>query len=119
MKQLRLTTTKPMGMLGIMNPIEDHTMLVKPHETGELIIDDLKGKNAYIHGQAEEMAGYDIPTFIDGNLAQLELPLDKQDILLLLPSGQYKCKAEYYDEVGASNCYLITLVTEPSVFEIK
>jgi hypothetical protein len=52
-------------------------------------------------------------------LAQLELPTEQQDILLLLPSGEYKCKAEYYDEIGASNCYLITLVTEPSVLAEK
>ena len=115
MKQLRLTTTKPMGMLGIMNPIEDHAPLIKPNEVGELIMDEIKGRTAYIHGEAESIAGYDIPTFIDGNLAQLEMPIEQQDILLLLPSGEYKCKTEYYDEIGSSNCYLITLVTEPSV----
>jgi len=115
LKQLRLTTTKPMGMLGIMNPIEDHAPLTKPNEVGELIMDKIKGRTAYIHGEAESIAGFDIPTFIDGNLAQLELPIEQQDILLLLPSGEYKCKAEYYNEIGASNCYLITLVTEPSV----
>jgi len=115
MKQLRLTTTKLMPMLGIMNPDEDHEPLVKPDEVGEFIMDKIKGRTAYIHGEAENIAGYDIPKFIDGNLAQLELPIDQQDILLLLPSGEYKCKAEYYDEIGLSNCYLITLITEPSV----
>ncbi len=114
MKQLRLTTTKPMGWLGIMNPIEDHVPLTKPNEVGELIMDKIKGRTAYIHGEAENIAGYDIPTFIDGNLAQLELPIEQQDILLLLPSGEYKCKAEYCDELGSSNCYLITLATESS-----
>lgn len=112
MKQLRLTTTKPMGMLGIMNPIEDHAPLVAL--VGELIMDKVKGKTAYIHGEAENIAGFDIPTFIDGNLAQLDLPIEKQDILLVLPNGEYKCKAEY--KTGTSlNCYLITLITEPSV----
>jgi len=115
MKQLRLTTTKPMGILGIMNPEGDHEILTKPDEIGELVMDKIKGKSAYIHGEAENIAGFDIPTFIDGNLGQLDLPIEQQDILLLLPSGEYKCKAEYYDEIGASNCYLITLITEPSI----
>lgn len=115
MKQLRFTTTKPMPLLGIMNPKEDHAPLVTPKEIGELVKDKIKGRTAYIEGEAEELAGYDIPTFIDGNLAQLDLPTEQQDILMLLPCGEYKCKAEYYDEIGASNCYLITLTTEPSV----
>lgn len=119
MKQLRFTTTKPMGMLGIMNPKEDHAPLVTPKEVGELVMDKIKGRTAYIHGEAEGLAEYDIPTFIDGNLAQLELPTEQQDILMVLPSGEYKCKAEYFDEIGASNCYLITLTTEPSVVAEK
>ncbi len=113
MKQLRFTTTKPMGMIGIFNPEEDHQPLVIPTEVGELIMDKTKGSGAYIHGEAERKAGFDIPTFIDGNLAQLERPVEEQDILMLLPDGEYKCKAEYCDQFGASNCYLITLVTEP------
>jgi hypothetical protein len=117
MKQLRFTTTKPMAMLGLLNPKADHAPLIEPNKVGELIMDKIKGRKAYIHGEAEEIAGYDIPKMIDGNLAQLELPIEKQDILMLLPSGEYKCKAEYYDEIGASNCYLITLVTEPSVLK--
>lgn len=115
MKQLRLTTTKPMGMLGIMNPIEDHAPLSIPNEVGEMIMDKIKGRTAYIHGEAESIAGFDIPTFIDGNLGQLDLPIGQQDILMLLPSGEYKCKAEYCDRLGSSDCYLITLITEPSI----
>ena len=110
MKQLRFTTTFAMPMLGIMNPEEDHSPLSLPDDIGELIIDELKGKNAYIHDDAEDLAGYDIPVFIDGNLGQLGLPFDQQDILMLLPSGNYQCKAEYCDRIGSSNCYLITLV---------
>jgi len=119
MKQLRLTTTKPMGMLGIVNPIEDHAPLTKPNEVGELIMGETKGKTAYIHGEAENIAGFDIPSFIDGDLGQLDLPIKEQDILLLLPSGEYKCKAEFYNELGATQCYLITLITEPSAVKKK
>lgn len=117
MKQLRFTTTKPMSFLGIFNPEADHKPLVEPSNFGELIKDELKGKNAYIHGAAEGKAGFDIPTFIDGNMGQLALPVNQQDILMILPEGEFKCKAEYYDEIGASNCYLITLKEEPSVLE--
>jgi hypothetical protein len=117
MKQLRFTTTKPMPMLGICNPEEDHAPLVTPKEIGEFIHDVVPGKGAYIHGEAESLAGYDIPTFLDGNLGQLALPIEQQDILMLLPSGEYKCKAEYCNEWGAKDSYLITLVTEPKVFK--
>lgn len=106
-----------MAMLGILNPDEDHKPLVEPKETGELIMDKIKGKTAYIHGDAEALAGYDIPTFIDGNLAQLERPVEEQDIVMILPDGEYKCKAEYCDIIGSSNCYLITLATEPSALK--
>lgn len=44
---------------------------------------------AYIDGEAEKLAGFDIPFFIDGDLRQLDSP--SADILLLLPSGEYKC----------------------------
>jgi hypothetical protein len=112
MKQLRFSTTIPMGMLGIMNPKEDHIPLQIPTDIGKLIRDPLKGNSVYIHGGAETLAGYDIPTFFDGNIGQLDLPIEEQDILMLLPSGEYKCKAEL-----SKCCYLITLVTEPSALK--
>lgn len=115
MKQLRFTTTTPMAMFS--SASSDYKTLANPTDVGELIFDELKGTNAYIHGEAQSIAGFDIPVFIDGNLAQLELPTDQQDILMLLPDGEHKCKAEYYDQIGASNCYLITLVSEPSVHQ--
>lgn len=108
MKQLRLTTKKPN---------EDHVLLAKPN--GKLTMDEIKGEAAYIHGEAERIAGFDMPFFVDGNLGQLDLPIKQQDILLLLPSGEYKCKAEYYNGIFSFNCYLITLVTEPSVLKVK
>lgn len=117
MKQLRFTTTKPMPMLGIMNPEEDHAPLALPKEIGELIKAELKGGKDYIHGEAESLAEYDIPTFIDGDMAQLAAPINEQDILMLLPSGEYKCKSEYCNEWGARNSYLITLATEPLAME--
>lgn len=118
MKQLRLTTKKPSGFLGIVGTsIKDHEPLIRPDNVGEFIADKINARTAYIHGEAEKLAGYDIPVFIDGNLGQLELPIGSQDILLMLPSGNYQCKAEYNNSIGASNCYLITLFEEPSIKE--
>jgi hypothetical protein len=119
MKQLRLTTTEPKSFLGIMYPMEEHEPLVTPNNIGKLIMGKTKTSTAYIHGEAERLAGFDIPFFIDGNLAQLDLPINQQDILLLLPSGEYKCKAEYYDEIRSLESYLITLYTEPSAIVKK
>lgn len=110
MKQLRFTTTKPMGMMGIFNAKEDHKPLVTPKNLGELIEDKTKGTGAYIHDDAEGLAGFDIPTFLDGNLGQLDLPVEQQDILMVLPSGEYKCKAVLNsDGDGDINKYYLTL----------
>lgn len=111
MDQLRFTTTEPGGFLGIMNNREEHNPLAIPKSTGELIQDKVKGRCAYIHDTAEELAGYDIPTFIDGNMGQLDLPIEDQDILMLLPSGEYKCKAIRTSDKATwdMNVYYITL----------
>lgn len=118
MKQLRFTTTMSMSFAGVFNPKEDFKPLALPTEIGEIIQDKLKGKNIYIHGDAEDLAGFDIPLFIDGNLGQLDLPIEQQDILMCLPNKTYKCKAEYYSKYdGFSTGYLITLFDEPFVYE--
>jgi len=111
MEQLRFTTTIPMGMLGMFNPPEDHKPLITPENVGELIQSKIIGSGAYIHDDAEELAGYDIPTFIDGDLSQLDAPIEEQNILMLLPSGEYKCKS-VLQEIGDKNKYLITLKNE-------
>ncbi len=114
MKQLRLTTTHPMSMFEMMSNISEYAPLIIPTDIGEMVMDKIKGRSAYIHGEAEDLAGFDIPTFIDGNLGQLDLPIEEQDILLSLPSGEYKCKAEFNNKIPEISCYLITLISEPS-----
>lgn len=103
MKQLRLTTSKP-GFFGSTNE-----PLVIPTNVSEIIHDEVEGDGAFLDGDAEELAGYDIPIFIDGNLGQLDLPIEEQDILMLLPSGEYQCKAELSNKIGSNNKYLIRL----------
>lgn len=91
---------------------ESETALVIPNDIGEIITASLKGTCAYIHGEAEKIAGFDIPVFLDGDMGQLELPVKEQNIIMLLPTGEYKCKSYYNDTVGAKNCYLLTLFNE-------
>ena len=105
MKQLRFTTTEPYCMLGI----GETEVLFVPENIGEIIKTKTKGKGAYIHGDAEDLAGFDIPEFIDGDLGQFDLPEDEQDILMLLSDGEYQCIAEYTDKPMCRDCYLITL----------
>ena len=84
MKQLRITTSEPnfMGILG--------TPLVTPDVIGELIKTPTIYDKAYIHDDAEQLAGYDIPMFIDGDMGQFDAP---QDILLMLTEKNYQCVA--------------------------
>lgn len=120
MKELRFTTTKPMGIFESLSSDPNNNLLVNPKNKGALIAEKVKGRTAYLHGEAMSLAGFDIPVFIDGNPSQLDLPVEQQKLTLLLPSGEYGCKAEFIDgdnskKYGAYNCYLITLLTEPSV----
>jgi hypothetical protein len=98
MKQLRFTTTPPCGMFSIAYG----EALVMPDDKGETIQTETKYNRAYIHGDAEDLAGFDIPFLIDGDIGQLDLDIAEQDILMLLPSGEYPCVStkdtnyEYY-----------------------
>lgn len=103
MKQLRITTSKPYSMFSFDE--NDGIPLVKPETADDIVMDALKGESAYLDGDAQRLAGFDIPIFLDGDMRQLDAPDDKQDILLLLPSGEFACKAV----LQPSNTYYITL----------
>lgn len=105
MNQLRITTTEPHSMFSN----NESDMLVRPDNIGEIIGESVTNK-AYLHGKAEDLAGFDIPIIIDGDISMFDKPKHEQDILLLLPSGEYKCFAYYNNTIGASNCYLIELL---------
>jgi len=107
MEQLRITTTKPYSLiLGAFNEdaIEDKP-IVDIKDNGELITPTLKGKNAYLDGELERLAGFDIPLFIDGDMGQLDLNVSEQDILFLMPEKDYQCNAI----LQSSGSYYITL----------
>lgn len=109
MKTLKFTTSKP-GFFGSAGE-----PLVSP-EKGEGLEffknTEPKGNNVYIHGEAEELAGYDIPIFYSGSMDMLNVPVEEQDIVMVLPNGEHKCKATI--NVGTiSESYYLTLYNEP------
>ena len=107
MDQLRLTTSKP-GFMGTSN-----SPLVTPDNITTITeLTDRKCSSVYIHGKAESLAGYDIPIFIDGDMNNFNLPVDQQNILLILPSGEYKCKCTIEQDL-IDKQYYITLFDEP------
>jgi hypothetical protein len=103
-KTLKLTTTDP-GFMGMTNM---ETIKYKPGKDVEVNHEDsvkLKGDSAYIHGDAEAVAGYDIPIFFDGDILQLDKPEDEQDIIMYINDKEFKIKAKLTD----SNQYYLTL----------
>ena len=105
MKQLRITTSEP-GFFGF----SGESLVTEP--LVEIIpLVEQKGKSMYIHGEAEAKAGYDIPIVLNGDLNNLNLPIDEQDIVLVLPSGEFKCKATIEKDLIYLQ-YYITLFNE-------
>jgi hypothetical protein len=89
MKKLRFTTTKPHGMFSS----NEELVIDSLKDYGELIITNTKSNEAYIHGKAEEDAGFDIPVFLDGDMGNLDLPINQQNIEMLLPDGIHSMQA--------------------------
>ena len=89
--------------------------LVNPKNNGE-VYGNSKFDSAYIQGEAEQLAGFDLPMFIDGDLSQLDKPEDEQQIRMLLPHGEYEMVARTTDEGGMElNSYFLLLKVEEDV----
>jgi len=74
---------------------------------------DAKLKDSYIQGEAEQLAGFDVPVFLEGDLGQLDKPEEEQDIRMVLPQGEYECVSRTVDEGGSEvNAYILTLKVE-------
>lgn len=86
--------------------------LVNPEDNGKTF-GHARLKNAYIHGDAEQLAGYDLPIFIDGDLGQLDKPENEQQIRMLLPNGEYECVSQLTND--GSDAYLLILKVEEDV----
>lgn len=105
MKQLRMTTCAPHSMFE-----ESGKPLIVPEDLGEIVAGGVIGNRAYFHGELETLAGFDLPIFLDGDIKQLDMPHDRQNILVLLPSGEYPCIATLDElEIDAPGAYYITL----------
>lgn len=63
-----------------------------PGEYGELF-GTKKYKRSFITGEAKEIAGNDIPVFLDGDISQLDKPKEQQDIRMITSKGEYECTA--------------------------
>jgi len=79
--------------------------LVRPEDAGQTF-GEAALKNAYIHGEAADLAGYDLPVFIDGDLTQLDKPVEEQNIRMLTDQGEYECEAHVNEEDGREVYYL-------------
>ena len=109
LKQLKFTTTTPYSVILGVNETTKPVININADEV-EVIQDETIGTGAYIHAKAQDMAKFDIPLFFDGNLAQLDAPVDKQDILMVLPDGEYPMKSELQlNGYGDKNKYYLTL----------
>ncbi len=79
------------GFMGIHEPEDE---LLAPR--GEFKITNAKNciLSAYIHGEAEKIAGYDIPVFIDGEFIA-DLP--EQDCVMKLKGKEFDCVLIQWD----------------------
>lgn len=104
MRQLRFTSTDPrlMGMLGekpLFDIPEDSMIVEYPNI----------GTRAYIHKEAESIAGYDMPLFFDGDMSQLDEDESKQDIVMCIGDNEYPIKSELQLGTMDNNSYYLTL----------
>jgi len=79
--------------------------LARPEDAGQTF-GEATLKNAYIHGEAADLAGYDLPVFIDGDLSQLDKPAEEQEIRMLTDKGEYEMEAHVNEEDGREVYYL-------------
>lgn len=68
-----------------------------------------KYSKVYVHGEAQDIADYDIPVFFNGDMDQLLQPVDEQKIQMYIGNKVYSCKAvsaEEYNSFDTKACYL-------------
>ena len=110
MKILKFTSSKP----GFFGSTGEPLVFPKEGEEPEFFKNTKpKSNSVYIHGEAESLAGYDIPIFLSGSMDMLNVPVEEQDIVMVLPNGEHKCKATI--NVGIiSTSYYLTLCNDNS-----
>jgi len=65
--------------------------------------------NLYELAVLNKNGGLDYTIVIDGDFNNIHLPIKEQDILLMLPNGNYKCKCSIEKDM-ITNAYYITLL---------
>lgn len=104
MGQLKFTTCSPQFM-GSIDINEAKTGLPeKPQTSGDF--HELLGDRAYIHGEAENLAGYDVPIFYEGDANQLDEALMHQDIIMVLSDREYPMLA-FLQPAGDKGAYYL------------
>lgn len=109
MIQLRITTTTPHSMFSSSDELRTELPTEIGEITGEL---KNKGASAYIDGEAESLAGFDIPVILDGNIGQVDLPIEEQDIVMLIDGVAHKVVAILHKNWSNEPQYLFRLPTE-------
>ena len=102
MKPLYFTTRPPHSTWSI-SPPGDPLVTMKGMVQGKP-----KLTTAYIHAEAEELAGFDIPVFLDGNLEQMDRPVEEQEIIMLLEGTTHAIQAVQHQDL-VTKCYYLTL----------
>lgn len=93
MKTLCFTTTNR-KYEGLEN--QDQFRFNTDNFNNELIMNDevkQQYKTCYIHNEAEDIAGFDIPAFFNGDMGQLLLPIEEQKINMYIDNKIYSIKA--------------------------
>ena len=101
---LKFSTTTPFSIHDSPSKILNARPLIIPPKGCYLYTGKIKGNNAYIVGRALALAGFNLPCFFDGDIAELDNP--NGDIYMVLPSGTYKIKVQ----MDSKNNYLLDLV---------
>lgn len=90
--------------------------LVQPQDAGQTF-GEATLKNAYIHGEAADLAQYDLPVFIDGDLTQLDKPVEEQEIRMLTDQGEYEMVSRVFEEDGREVYYIMFKDPDPDLPE--
>ncbi|MCF0158624.1 MAG: hypothetical protein HUJ83_08955 [Veillonella sp.] len=84
---LKFSTTTPFSIGESPEKLKDVRPLIMPSPECKLQDGALKGRDAYIVGEALVLAGFCLPCFFDGDITELDQP--DPDIMMVLPTGEY------------------------------
>jgi len=108
MDTLRFTTSAPQGF----GFTDEKTIrfnaeqFCTKHKTELSVSRSPKHETAYIHGDAEDLAKYDIPIFFSGELRMLDKPVKEQRIIMHLEDKEYQMTATVNNGIFKKQYYL-------------